>query len=82
MVLLDVVGGTFSVLQQSIRSVRLGSPAPFTSNLAKTFLAAESLLFDLYFIAQHTLWYTDRTDVDMSDKREEVDIVNPLLTPP
>lgn len=82
MVLLDVVGGTFSMLQQAVRSVRLNSLAPFTSNLAKTFLAVESLLFDLYFIVQHTLWYTDRTDFDLSDKNEEVEVVNPLLTPP
>lgn len=50
MVCLDTVGGLFSLGQQGIRSLRLGSLAPFTSNIAKTVLAVESLLFDAFFI--------------------------------
>lgn len=64
MILLDVVGGLFSVMQQVTRCFRIHSLAPFTSNYTKTVLAAESLAFDFYFIAQHTIWYTDRTDID------------------
>lgn len=64
MVLLDVVGGGFSVAQQVVKAIRMGSAAPFTSNLAKTFLAAESLLFDFWFILQHSVFYPDRTDID------------------
>lgn len=64
MVLLDVVGGGFSVAQQVVKAIKMGSPAPFTSNLAKTFLAAESLVFDFWFILQHTVFYPDHTDID------------------
>lgn len=68
-VLLDVVGGSFSVAQQVVQSIRLNSLAPFTSNYAKTFLAAESLAFDVLFIAQHVLWYTDRRDIDLEESK-------------
>lgn len=64
MVYLDTVGGLFSLGQQGIRSLRLGSLAPFTSNMAQTVLAVESLLFDAFFIMQHLVWYTDRHDYD------------------
>lgn len=66
MILLDVVGGSFSVAQQVVRCLRVGSLAPFTSNYAKTFLAAESLAFDFYFITQHAVWFTDRYDFDVA----------------
>ncbi|CDF40090.1 unnamed protein product [Chondrus crispus] len=66
MVLLDVVGGSFSVAQQAVKAVRMGSWAPFTANLAKTFLAAESLVFDFWFILQHTVFYADHTDIDLA----------------
>lgn len=65
MVLFDVIGGLFSVGQQALRSFRMGSLAPFTSNYAKTFLAVESLAFDFFFIAQHMMWYTDRHDPEL-----------------
>lgn len=64
MVMLDVFGGSFSIAQQVVRCIRLHSSAPFTSNYAKTFLAVESLAFDFYFMAQHLIWYTDRSDID------------------
>jgi len=70
MVLLDVVGGSFSVAQQIVRSVSMGSLAPFTSNMAKTMLAAESLAFDFFFIAQHAIFYPDRTDIDLVRPKE------------
>lgn len=65
MVLLDVVGGSFSMAQQFVKAWRIGSWAPFTSNLAKTFLAVESLLFDFWFILQHVVFYSDHTDIDL-----------------
>lgn len=71
MVLLDVVGGLFSVAQQTIRCIRLHTFAPFTSNLAKTFLAAESLAFDFYFITQHLFWYPDRHDIDLQGSKHQ-----------
>lgn len=52
MVLLDVVGGGFSIAQQTVRCFILGSTAPFTANMSKTTLAAESLAFDFFFIFQ------------------------------
>lgn len=68
MILLDVVGGGFSMAQQAVRSISMNSWAPFTSNMAKTFLAAESLAFDCYFIVQHLYLYPDRTDKDRIEK--------------
>lgn len=66
MVLLDVVGGSFSLAQQVVKAVKMASLAPFSSNLAKTFLAAESLAFDFWFILQHNVFYPDHTDIDNS----------------
>lgn len=79
MVLLDVVGGVFSISQQVVRTIMLRSMAPFSSNLAKTFLAVETMLFDFYFIAQHLIWYTDRTDCDSIEKNDRGDVIKPLL---
>lgn len=71
MVVLDTVGGAFSLAQQVVRSISMGNLAPFTSNLAKTILAAETLAFDIWFIAQHLVWYTDRTDRDVDSKEAD-----------
>lgn len=60
---LDVIGGACSIAQQVVRCFRVNSLAPFTSNYAKTFLAAESLLFDMVFIAQHWLFYPVQHEV-------------------
>ncbi|KAI0558686.1 Lysosomal cystine transporter [Gracilaria domingensis] len=65
MILCDVVGGVFSMAQQVVRCVMMGNLAPFTSNMAKTALAVESLMFDFYFIAQHLCFYPDHTDMDV-----------------
>ncbi|CAN8066231.1 unnamed protein product [Agarophyton chilense] len=65
MILLDVVGGVFSMGQQVVRCMMMGNLKAFSSNMAKTTLAAESLLFDFYFIAQHVWFYPDHTDVDV-----------------
>lgn len=65
MVVLDLVGGSFSIGQQVLRCFRIQALAPFTSNLAKTFLALESLAFDFYFVFQHLVWYTNRYDFDL-----------------
>lgn len=73
MILLDVVGGSFSMAQQFVRAVRQGNLAPFTANWAKTILAVESLLFDYFFIAQHVLWYTDRSDIDKIKERDDIE---------
>lgn len=65
MVVLDLIGGSFSIAQQVLRCFRIQALAPFTSNLAKTFLALESLAFDIYFVLQHLVWYPDRFDIDL-----------------
>lgn len=71
MVVLDLIGGSFSIAQQILRCFRVQALAPFTSNLAKTFLAVESLAFDFYFIFQHLVWYTDRYDFDIHGPRSK-----------
>eukprot|EP00178_Gracilaria_changii_P025594 TRINITY_DN78828_c0_g1_i1.p1 TRINITY_DN78828_c0_g1~~TRINITY_DN78828_c0_g1_i1.p1 ORF type:complete len:290 (-),score=37.85 TRINITY_DN78828_c0_g1_i1:350-1219(-) len=73
LVLLDVVGSVFSLAQQALRSVMEGNLTPFTGNLAKTTLAGEALLFDIYFILQHVCFYPDHTDVDVLSMKRKVE---------
>lgn len=53
---LDFVGGMFSIAQQFLTSFLLDSWAPFTYNLAKTFLALETLMFDTILLSQHFVY--------------------------
>lgn len=61
---LDLVGGVFSLAQQSISAAVMHSAAPFSSNPAKTFLAVETLLFDVIFLFQHFFLYPHSAPVD------------------
>eukprot|EP00178_Gracilaria_changii_P017099 TRINITY_DN488_c0_g1_i2.p1 TRINITY_DN488_c0_g1~~TRINITY_DN488_c0_g1_i2.p1 ORF type:complete len:328 (+),score=25.64 TRINITY_DN488_c0_g1_i2:123-986(+) len=76
MILFDVTGGIFSIAQQVVRCLMSRNLAPFSSNMAKTALAVESLLFDFYFIAQHLCFYPDHTDLDvmkMKDAQQDLE---------
>lgn len=71
-VLLDLSGGALSLLQMVVDSANGGGSAVWTGAGAKLLLAAESILFDLLFIAQHYWLYPGRKgggDPD-SDERE------------
>lgn len=77
-ILFDTIGGTFSIAQQVARCFRVKSLAPFTSNYAKTFLAVESLLFDIFFIAQHFIFHSSQQEAlheesKVADERDTPD---------
>lgn len=59
---LVTVGDTFSLAQQIVCCFRVKSLAPFTSNFAKTFLAGESLMFDVFFISQHMQFHPSKDE--------------------
>lgn len=65
-VLLDLTGGLLSLLQQFLMVLNSGSWTVFTGNWAKTGLALFSIFFDLLFIFQHYVLYTDRHDLALS----------------
>ncbi|CAN8066233.1 unnamed protein product [Agarophyton chilense] len=73
LVILDVIGSVFSLAQQALLCVMEGNLTPFTGNLAKTTLAGEALLFDIYFIVQHVCFYPDHTDVDVLGMKRQVE---------
>ena len=60
--LLDFTGGLLSILQQVVDSIRLKDPTIFSRNIPKLILGLESVMFDVIFIVQHYVLYTDRTD--------------------
>lgn len=54
---LDFTGGVFSIAQQLITSYLVNSWMPFSKNVAKTFLALETLFFDSILLTQHFVVY-------------------------
>lgn len=65
MILLDIVGGTFSFAQQGLRCIIEGNLTPLTGNMSKFTLAVESILFDFFFCYQHYVLYRNRVDRDV-----------------
>uniref|UniRef100_A0A7S3A1P0 Cystinosin n=1 Tax=Rhodosorus marinus TaxID=101924 RepID=A0A7S3A1P0_9RHOD len=70
-VLLDLLGGIFSIIQQTLRSIQISSIKPFTANVAKTGLAVETLIFDTIFIVQHCILYRNADEFDSLDQDDE-----------
>ena len=58
-VLLDLTGGTLSLLQETLNSVALGQPffEPGAFNAVKFILSITSILFDSIFLFQHYVLY-------------------------
>lgn len=67
-VVLDIIGGGFSLAQQGVRCIIEGSWRPYTQNLSKLFLAGEALLFDFFFVVQHVCLYRNRDDPALYEK--------------
>lgn len=67
-ILLDITGGLLSLSQQFLQVLNTGSWTVFTGNWAKTGLALFSIFFDLIFIFQHYVLYTDRTDPEKDNR--------------
>ena len=61
-ILLDLTGGSLSLLQQCIDAWNRDDTDVLWGNVPKLVLALESIAFDLLFIVQHYLLYTNRTD--------------------
>lgn len=76
---LDTVGSIFSMAQQTARCFRVESLAPFTSNYAKTFLAVESLLFDIFFIVQYFMFHPFQHE-DLRNELKDIGEADPLDT--
>lgn len=79
-ILLDFIGGVFSMTQQTLRAIMLANLSPFTKNFAKTGLGLESLMFDCILIFQHYWLYSGAksVDLDVEEAGEEVDV--PLVS--
>ena len=62
-VLLDLTGGSLSLLQETLNSVALDKPFfdPGAFNAVKFILSITSILFDTIFIFQHYVLYGDKS---------------------
>jgi cystinosin len=74
---LDFTGGIFSLAQQALTASVLQSWVPFTRNVAKTFLAVETLFFDAVLLLQHFVLYPS-VGGDGGEKKWE-DAESPLM---
>lgn len=63
-IMLDFTGGLLSFLQSFLNAWNLADWTIFTGNLAKIALSMVSIVFDLIFLTQHYVLYTDRADPD------------------
>lgn len=64
-IVLDFIGGVFSVAQQLLMCCMEGNSAPITENLAKTGLGLLTLFFDSIFIYQHVCLYGHKEALPM-----------------
>lgn len=69
-ILLDFTGGTLSLGQQSLDSYRFDSLSPF-GNVAKFLLACISIAFDILFMIQHYILYTDHSEANVNLPEED-----------
>jgi len=61
-ILLDFTGGSLSFLQQFLDAYNYDDPSIIYGNIPKLLLAVESVGFDILFMIQHYVLYTDRHD--------------------
>jgi len=66
-IILDLIGGTLSLLQLGIDSALEGSWDGVKGNLVKLGLGVGALIFDVLFIMQRYVWYKDAS-TDENDK--------------
>jgi len=59
-ILLDLIGGVLSVLQQGLDSLLLGDWSGITGNPVKFALGNASMVYDFVFMAQHYVLYPER----------------------
>eukprot|EP01104_Vermistella_antarctica_P006371 TRINITY_DN17077_c0_g1_i1.p1 TRINITY_DN17077_c0_g1~~TRINITY_DN17077_c0_g1_i1.p1 ORF type:complete len:288 (+),score=45.46 TRINITY_DN17077_c0_g1_i1:145-1008(+) len=70
-VLLDLTGGTFSFAQMFVNVLQSGNWDVFIGNPTKLGLSLISIVFDILFMFQHYVLYTDRSDPALGDKYEK-----------
>ena len=81
--MLDLTGGTLSLLQSALYTIALGEPffAPGAFNLVKFILSICSILFDSIFLFQHFVLYRNaHDDLGNGDEANDKD-VNPDKLP-
>jgi len=61
-ILLDITGGTLSFFQNFLDAWNQEDASILTGNIPKLTLSLVTIFFDLVFITQHYILYTDRTD--------------------
>lgn len=84
MILLDFSGGVLSLAQLFIDSSFNQDWSGLTGNPAKLLLSNISILFDLFFMVQHYILYTDpkKKQDSQEDTQEDASVVTPLLAEP
>lgn len=88
-VLLDLTGGSLSLLQETLNSVALGQPffEPGAFNAVKFILSITSILFDSIFLFQHYVLYrgnkpkSEAKNIDETDYPDGVGILDRGNTP-
>ena len=91
-ILLDCTGGTLSILQLILDSIREDDWNIMFGDIPKLGLGFESVFFDIFFMVQHYCLYTDRKDRDAAptpvaeggahSKYSQLDGTLPFLTGP
>jgi len=61
-ILLDITGGTLSFFQNFLDAWNQEDSTILTGNIPKLTLSIVTIFFDVVFIIQHYVLYTDRTD--------------------
>ena len=84
MILLDFSGGVLYLAQLFIDSSFNQDWSGLTGNPAKLLLSNISILFDLFFMVQHYILYTDpkKKQDTQEDTQEDPSVVTPLLAEP
>lgn len=75
-ILLDLTGGTFSILQDVIKAVG-HDQSPFSGdgfNIVKWMLGVMSIFFDIIFILQHYVFYRNAHPQAVEDKVKLIDV--------
>jgi cystinosin len=70
-IILDFIGGSFSVLQDVIRAIG-DHKSPFDGggfNIVKWMLGIMSMVFDIIFMIQHYVLYRNNHPVESDDER-------------
>jgi len=68
-ILLDLTGGSLSLIQLFLDATLDNDWAAITGNPVKLGLSSLSIIFDIFFIIQHFVLYTNREDIPVEDKR-------------